>query len=191
MTIRRIDSRREYPATRRQLLGQHGLANVSLPMSFEGVKLTPWVMYGILGKYALNCIDREDHYQHVHGDRDYGQPEWNTSDGHLSSTLTNYLDELNDHGLNDASYRKQASRIFPCSGPAVVIDLWDPLRIEFDINYGYVESIGHYDVLKKDMYRQRANSRRQGWLAKALVEYKLDWGVPAFSAGTPTAMTAT
>ena len=153
---------------------------LSLPITFEGIRLTPWVMYGILGKYALNCIDGEDHYQRVYGNRDYSQPEWKTNAGELSSTLTNYLDELNDNGLNDAKLSETNKPYFSMFwvGLPVVIDIWDPLRIEFDINYGYVESIGRYDVLKRGQLRQRADSRRQGWLAKALVEYKFDWGIP-------------
>ena len=155
------------------------LLAVSLPMTFEGVKLTPWIMYGILGKHALHGIDGEDHFRYA-GHEYVRQPEWKTREGHLSATLTNYVDELNDHGLNDAPLSDRGKPYFSMfwAGLPVVIDLWDPLRIEFDVNYGYVESMGRYDVLKRDMIRQRADSRRQGWLVKALVEYKLDWGVP-------------
>ena len=56
--------------------------------------------------------------------------------------------------------------------------MFDPLHIEFDINYGYSEAMGRYDVLKRGVESVRASTGRQGWLAKALVEYKLDWGVP-------------
>lgn len=63
----------------------------SLPLTFTGVKLTPWVMYGLLGKYALNNVDGENHFQRQHGQRDYNQPEWWTQDGVLSSSLTSSL----------------------------------------------------------------------------------------------------
>ena len=58
--------------------------------------------------------------------------------------------------------------------------MFDPLNIEFDINYGYAEAMGRYDIVKRlngnDIVR--GSTERQGWLAKALVEYKMDWGTP-------------
>ncbi len=33
------------------------------------------------------------------------------------------------------------------AGLPVAITAFDPLNIEFDINYGYVEAMGRYDVL--------------------------------------------
>ncbi len=42
--------------------------------------------------------------------------------------------------------------------------------------------MGRYDIIKRgnpggDIVR-RESTQRQGWLAKALVEYKFEWGVP-------------
>ena len=75
------------------------------------------------------------------------------------------------------------------AGLPVTLSLWDPLNIEFDINYGYVEGIGRYDVTDNRRVNlnwtdqvKRANTKRSGWLVKALVEYKLDWGVPGIFA---------
>ncbi len=92
------------------------LLAVSLPMTFEGVKLTPWIMYGILGKHALHGIDGEDHFRYS-GHEYVRQPEWKTREGHLSATLTNYVDELNDHGLNDAPLSDRGKPYFSISGP--------------------------------------------------------------------------
>ncbi|MBO5490101.1 MAG: hypothetical protein J5960_01555, partial [Desulfovibrio sp.] len=65
------------------------------------------------------------------------------------------------------------------AGLPVTLTLWDPLNIEFDINYGFVESMGNYWVDRRNSGDfRRASSQRQGWLVKALVEYKFDWGVP-------------
>lgn len=156
------------------------LLSVSVPLTFDGVRLTPWIMYGLLGKYALNSIDGEDHYQHARAGRDYTQPEWRTNAGELSATLTNYFDELNDHGLNDAKLSETDKPYFSMfwAGLPIVINKWEPWRIELDINYGFVENMGRYDVLKAGSIRQRASSQRQGWLVKALVEYRFGWGVP-------------
>ena len=57
---------------------------------------------------------------------------------------------------------------------------FDPFNIELDINYGYVEKMGRYDVVNwYDRSKNgRASTKREGWLVKALVEYKMDWGTP-------------
>lgn len=87
---------------------------------------------------------------------------------------------MNDHGLNDSKLAETDKPYFSMfwAGLPMGITLWDPLNIELDLNYGYVENIGRYDVLKRGDLRQRADSRRQGWLVKALVEYRCAWGVP-------------
>jgi hypothetical protein len=64
------------------------------------------------------------------------------------------------------------------AGLPFAVTAWDPLNIEFDINYGYVESMGRYALEKNGQPHGRGSTERQGWLAKALVEYKMDWGTP-------------
>ena len=67
------------------------------------------------------------------------------------------------------------------AGLPFAITAWDPLNIEVDLNYGYVESMGRYGAYKGAVdpaNLKRGSTERQGWLAKALVEYKMDWGVP-------------
>lgn len=143
---------------------------LSAPLSFDGVKVTPWAMYGMRGKNSLRGLDAET----------YGSP-WETSDGKLGLTIPgtnpgfNYANGLNP--LNSSSTNKQYGSLF-WAGLPVAITMFDPLNIEFDINYGYSEAMGRYDVLKRGVESVRASTERQGWLAKALVEYKLDWGVP-------------
>ena len=161
---------------------------LSVPLTFDGVKLTPWVMYGFLGKYALNGISRdgaaggvEDHFLHTGAGKSYNQPGWKTADGSLLDSLTSYYDEMTD--VNDSPLGPSGKSSFSMfwAGLPVVIDLWDPLHIELDFNYGFVESIGSYTVAKygeRSNRHVRASSQRQGWLAKALVEYRFDWGAP-------------
>ena len=72
---------------------------------------------------------------------------------------------------------KQYGSLF-WAGLPVSLSIFDPLHIEFDINYGYSEAMGRYDVLKRGEETVRASTGRQGWLAKALVEYKMDWATP-------------
>ena len=131
-----------------------------LPLKFDGVELTPWAMYGMQGKNTR-----------------FNDGEVETADGALSVTLPGYLPGMNfgPGGLGKTS--KAYGSMF-WAGLPVAITAFDPLNIEFDINYGYVEAMGRYDVLKRGTDWVRGNSKREGWLVKALVEYKMDWGTP-------------
>ena len=131
-----------------------------LPLKFDGVELTPWAMYGMQGKNTR-----------------FNEGGVETADGALDVTLPGYLPGMNfgPGGLGKTS--KAYGSMF-WAGLPVAITAFDPLNIEFDINYGYVEAMGRYDVLKRGTDWVRGNSKREGWLVKALVEYKMDWGTP-------------
>ena len=65
------------------------------------------------------------------------------------------------------------------AGLPISLTLWDPLNVELDINYGYVESMGRYAAERADnSFTRMGDTKREGWLVKALVEYKMDWGTP-------------
>ena len=129
-----------------------------LPLKFDGVELTPWAMYGMQGKNTR-----------------FNEGDVDTADGALGVTLPGYLPGMNEFALGKTG--KAYGSMF-WAGLPVAITAFDPLNIEFDINYGYVEAMGRYDVLKRGTDLVRGNSKREGWLVKALVEYKMDWGTP-------------
>ena len=129
-----------------------------LPLKFDGVELTPWAMYGMQGKNTR-----------------FNEGGVDTADGALGVTLPGYLPGMNEFTLGKTG--KAYGSMF-WAGLPVAITAFDPLNIEFDINYGYVEAMGRYDVLKRGTDWVRGNSKREGWLVKALVEYKMDWGTP-------------
>lgn len=131
-----------------------------LPLKFDGVELTPWAMYGLQGKNTR-----------------FNEGGVETADGALNVTLPGYYPGMNfgPGGLGHTG--KSYGSIF-WAGLPVAITAFDPLNIEFDINYGYVEAMGRYDVLKRGVESVLGNSKREGWLVKALVEYKMDWGTP-------------
>ena len=136
---------------------------LALPLTFDGVEVTPWVMYGMIGKNAFGNL--------------------NTTDGDLSNTIFGttaaYYNYPGANPTTAAVTSKHYGSLF-WAGLPVAITAFDPLNIEFDINYGYAEAMGRYDVVKRmdPTAVDRASTQRQGWLAKALIEYKLDWGVP-------------
>ncbi|MDO5537625.1 MAG: outer membrane homotrimeric porin [Desulfovibrionaceae bacterium] len=134
------------------------LFGLTVPMKFEGFEVEPWALYGMIGKNTFA-----------------GGSHWN--DGSSSFSLNPY------HGTsgNEAEVSRTGKAYGSCfwAGIPLAITYWDPLNIEFDFNYGYVESMGRYTAFKGlDQTAVRGTTERQGWLAKALVEYKTDWGTP-------------
>ena len=131
-----------------------------LPLKFDGVELTPWAMYGMQGK-------------NTH----FNEGGVETADGALNVTLPGYYPGMN-FGPGGLGHTGKSYGSMFWAGLPVAITAFDPLNIEFDINYGYVEAMGRYDVLKRGVESVLGNSKREGWLVKALVEYKMDWGTP-------------
>ncbi|MDO4840119.1 MAG: outer membrane homotrimeric porin [Desulfovibrionaceae bacterium] len=131
------------------------LIALSVPMSFDGFKVTPWIMYGMIGKNALLAKD---------SDRKYNGPD-------------SLFALANPAYVNNLHLTKAYGSAF-WGGLAAHITAADPLNIEFDFNYGYVENMGNYDAYKSDGTVRRGELRSEGFLLKALVEYKMDWGTP-------------
>ncbi|MBO4369262.1 MAG: outer membrane homotrimeric porin [Desulfovibrio sp.] len=141
---------------------------VTVPLHFEGVELTPWAMYGMIGRNALDPVN---------GWARDPDREITASDGDMTRTLYATLpgDQRLFYGFNND--RAYADAVF--FGLPINVTAFDPLNIEFDFNYGYVSGQGDMAVLDYKNGRIRdADTRREGWLVKALVEYKMDWGVP-------------
>ena len=123
---------------------------VLLPLTFDGVKVTPWVMYAALGP---GMFDHEKMHD-PDGDYPYGSygSAWTRASRGLTSGFTGF-DKLDSYG--NAFW----------AGITGEVTYWDPFRIAWDVNYG---SASYAD--------QKMN--REGWLASLLLEYKLDWGTP-------------
>ena len=142
------------------------LFGLMVPVTLDGFEITPWAMFGMKGKNTTKFADYSKGF----------------ADGNPYYTLSPYPG-LNGYpgSLGDTS--KAYGSMF-WAGLPFAITAWDPLNIEVDINYGYVEGMGRYDAWKGGydgvpMTSKRGSTERQGWLAKALVAYKMDWGVPS------------
>ena len=141
------------------------LFSLMLPLTFDGVKVTPWAMYGMVGKNALKGTwNAKNNAYDAIGTRD-GNPKFTLRPYPGMTGIGNVGSTGNEYG--GAFW----------AGLPLAVTLWDPLNIELDINYGYMQGMGRFDAVK-DGVTKRSSTERQGWLAKALVEYKLDWGVP-------------
>lgn len=145
------------------------LFSLMLPLSFDGYQVTPWVMYGIKGRNAMNGIEG---WQGFH-DGFY------TADGNLPFSLYPYPGIADMNYVNGVGQTSKTYGSMFWAGLPISISAFDPLNIEIDLNYGYVEEMGRYWAYKDYFTRAKHSStQRQGWLVKALVEYKMDWGVP-------------
>ena len=141
------------------------LIALSVPITFDGIEVTPWVMYGIVGQNVGRA-----------GTTDFENPDTLT-DEYLAEYVgpTDLFSSLDVSNAN----RRQANTSAFWAGLPIKLSLWDPLNIEIDLNYGYVQSVGKYNATNYHTDAvKRADTGREGWLAKALIEYKMDWGTP-------------
>lgn len=146
---------------------------LSVPLTFDGVEVTPWIMYGMLGKNAFNSG-----YDRNAGGYEFADPGTTAlGGGYMTGEgLGNYpFGYVGDASKNTG--KGYASMFW--FGLPIKVTAFDPFNIELDINYGYVEKLGRYNVQRNDRnFLERASTKREGWLVKALVEYKMDWGTP-------------
>ena len=155
----------------RNYLDNMDLFGVMAPLTFDGVNLTPWVMYGMMGK---NTLTNYDGTYHNIGSRD-GNPPYTLLPFPTASLLSSGT--AADAAKLGGTSKGYGSMFW--AGLPLAVTMFDPFNIELDINYGYVEGMGRYDVQKGfNGPTVRGSTQRQGWLAKALVEYKMDWATP-------------
>ena len=151
---------------RNNYLDNVDLFSLMVPLTYDGVKVTPWAMYGMVGKNALKTWDKDTNDYTAVGTRD-GNPKF---------TLRPYPGMTGSDKIGRTG--NEYGGAF-WAGLPIAVTMFDPLNIELDINYGYMQGMGRFDAEKNGgTVTKRSSTERQGWVAKALVEYKLDWGVP-------------
>ena len=131
------------------------LFSLALPLTFDGIEATPWVMYGVIGQNAFRDNDNYRTAYMLNGYQDMAR--WNSK------------------GMFG---RSKANTSAFWAGIPIKLTLWDPLNIQIDFNYGFMESMGRGWLTDRYGVDKRYDSRREGWIAKALIEYKMDWGTP-------------
>ncbi len=148
-----------------------------LPLKSDGIAITPWAMYGLRHRNT----DRVT-YRNQNGTISTLPPyNENHADGYPNFTLLPYFG-WKDNNAPAMQYtdRKHGSMFW--AGLPFSVSAWEPWNIEVDLNYGYVESLGSYATyLWSDLttvHSTRSSTKRQGWLVKALAEYKLGWATP-------------
>lgn len=123
---------------------------LALPLTFDGVKVTPWAMYGAIGPNAFR--NGRDNYYTINGDNA------GTSNAYYRAGM---------YPIGGGSHHEKLTGYGNAVWAGVTGDIvaFDPFRVAFDFNYGSVS----YDD---------SSANRAGWLASLLVEYKMDWMTP-------------
>lgn len=132
---------------------------LSVPVTLDGFKVTPFALVAATGKNTLPTLYN---IGTANGINVYPAQGLSTA-GFNTATLN-----TKNHTYSTAWW----------VGLPIAITAWDPWNVELDFNYGVSEGFGRYDAFTADRGVRRASSKREGWLAKGLVEYKLDFGTP-------------
>ena len=137
---------------------------LSVPVKFDGLQVTPWAMYGMQGKNAW--ADGEGDARSWWRDINAFYPLGTDPFGHSSAAFA-----------RQGTGKAYGSMFW--AGLPIKLTALDPWNIEVDMNYGWVEAMGRYGITKRGVANgELASTLRQGFIVKALVEYKLDWGIP-------------
>jgi hypothetical protein len=135
------------------------LGMLAIPLTFDGLSVTPWGMFGQMGRNAAR-------YQLATGGISYVGP-------YIQRGLFPVDLGQNHEDRNIRFKQLYASMVW--AGIPIQISAFDPFNFELDANYGYMSGFGRYD---DERTGRRNDSRREGFVLKGLAEYKTDWGVP-------------
>ncbi|WP_374280545.1 outer membrane homotrimeric porin [Desulfovibrio sp.] len=126
-----------------------------VPMTFDGVKVTPWMMYGAMGPNAFR-----------NGNNYFGNANANVGNAGtwIRSGMLPVGGALHKDGTS-AAKRLTGYGNAVWAGLTGEVTAFDPFRIAWDFNYGSAS----YD---------NSHLNRAGYLGSLLFEYKLDWAVP-------------
>ena len=134
------------------------LFGLTVPLTFDGVKVTPWGAYAAIGRNALERDGSQDQ-THV---LQYGM----TPVGAVSSFTS----------ANDASGNAW------WLGLTGEVTVWNPFRFAWDVNYGSVDMgegvLATGPASTMALADRKLDLKRRGWIASIMAEYKLDMMTP-------------
>ncbi|MDD4701390.1 MAG: outer membrane homotrimeric porin [Desulfovibrio sp.] len=132
------------------------VAALLVPLTFDGVKVTPWLMYSAIGSNAFR------------GGNDFiangKSKDFGTSWKYPAAGMFPVGGAHHKDGTPAGKKLDQYGNAI-WAGLTGEVTMFDPIRIAWDFNYGSAS----FDD-------SRLN--RSGWLASLLAEYKLDWAIP-------------
>lgn len=147
------------------LWDNYDLLMLSVPLSMNGWKATPWAAAGMVGG---NTVRYGEYPDTLRGGTDVytNLVPYTLVRGALNGVVS-------DAALNSRPY----SGLFFAGLPMAVNP--DPWILELDMNYGAFQGLGGYDITDyRHGMTRRGDSRRAGWLVKGRVEYAMNRGTP-------------
>lgn len=128
-----------------------------VPLTFDGVKVTPWVSYAAIGKNSVGNYDTKTGAYGLNSGAGYSYV--NMAANGMLPAIASVKDSNNLDAYGSAFW----------AGLTGEITAGDPFRFAWDANYGsYTNGV---DALK-----------REGFYLSALAEYKMDWATPGLYA---------
>ena len=142
------------------------IIGLTVPVAFDGVKVTPWAMGAFVGKNSLATWgDEYDEWGHLIG-KDWQNP---TGDQYrLASGLLPAWGAIpNDWFVNMTESDDDGGEVW-WLGFTGELTLFDPIRIAWDAAYGSADfgSFSGFDI------------KRAGWYVAGLAQYKMDFVTP-------------
>ena len=133
-----------------------------LPLTFDGVKVTPWFAMAGIGPNALAADKYTKGGEELTKVNSGSATSWKQT---TAGMLPAWGVVGNDGKMKFRDVWRDKYGTAWWAGVSADVTYWDPFRIAFDfaaggVNYG----------------KSRLN--RAGWFAALLFEYKLDWGIP-------------
>ncbi len=135
------------------------LVGLTIPLTFDGMKITPWGAYARVGRNSL--------------DGDHSGDEINSLASGMTPVGVGHTFARSDDSNGDAWW----------AGVTGEITFWEPFRLAFDANYGGVKMGSTRD--RVTLLQRGGGSathfidlERQGWLVSVLAEWKMDVVTP-------------
>lgn len=157
--------------TQANYLDNMDMFSVVLPLTFEGIKVTPWLMVAAIGPNTFR--DKDTNF----GNYGYYKQDSVVSRHHVRAGMFPAGGARHNDGTPSSGSVGNYGTTW-WGGLTGELSTWDPFRIAFDFNYGSVNNADD------------GRWNRSGWLGSMLFEYKLEWGVPGlygwYSSGDDT-----
>ena len=129
-----------------------------IPLTFDGVAMTPWGIYGAIGPNTFRTAKKP-----AEGENAFFGQRINGVDGnYFWSGMFPLL--ANKKAINRKTPSEYGNAWW--GGLTGELTMWDPFRIAWEFTYGSVD------------WMDDAAMNRKGWMGALLFEYKLDWGIP-------------
>lgn len=132
------------------------LVALTVPVTGDGFKVTPWAMYGFVGNSSLSGNTGGDI-----GDLKYGMLPV-LKQGIISGS------SMTDDKHGDAWW----------AGITGELTMFDPFRLAFDANYGSVDMGAVQGSFMPGQISRTIDVKRAGWYLGLVAEYKLDYMTP-------------